>query len=42
LIYGTSRDFLELFGLSDLNGLPSLKEFSDLSPELTEELERQF
>jgi segregation and condensation protein B len=42
LIYGTSREFLELFGLSDLSGLPSLKEFSDLSPELTEELENQY
>jgi len=33
LIYGTSRDFLEVFGLKDLSGLPSLKEFSDLQPE---------
>ncbi len=39
LLYGTSNEFLELFGLRDLAGLPSLKEFSDLSPELTEELE---
>jgi segregation and condensation protein B len=42
LIYGTSREFLELFGLNDLGGLPSLKEFSDLSPELTKELESKF
>jgi segregation and condensation protein B len=33
LIYGTSRDFLELFGLRDLSGLPTLKEFSDLALE---------
>ena len=33
LIYGTSRDFLEAFGLKDLADLPSLKEFSDLEPE---------
>lgn len=30
LIYGTSREFLELFGLHDLSALPSLKEFSEL------------
>lgn len=33
LIYGTSREFLEFFGLRDLSGLPTLKEFSELSPE---------
>jgi segregation and condensation protein B len=33
LIYGTSRDFLEAFGLKDLADLPTLKEFSDLEPE---------
>ncbi|MBE9486231.1 MAG: SMC-Scp complex subunit ScpB [Chloroflexi bacterium] len=36
LLYGTSRQFLELFGLRDLNDLPTLKEFSSLDPELTE------
>jgi len=36
LIYGTSRDFLELFGLKDLNDLPSLKEFSDLKAGMLE------
>ncbi|SEA65752.1 condensin subunit ScpB [Desulfuromusa kysingii] len=36
LIYGTSRQFLELFGLRDLNDLPTLKEFSALAPELAE------
>ncbi|MCK5914218.1 MAG: SMC-Scp complex subunit ScpB [Desulfuromusa sp.] len=36
LMYGTSRHFLELFGLRDLNDLPTLKEFTALDPELTE------
>jgi segregation and condensation protein B len=34
MIYGTSRDFLELFGLQNLSGLPTLKEFDHLSLEL--------
>lgn len=34
LMYGTSRKFLEFFGLRDLNDLPTLKEFSSLDPEL--------
>jgi segregation and condensation protein B len=33
LIYGTSRDFLEAFGLNNLSDLPTLKEFNDLEPE---------
>jgi len=33
LIYGTSREFLEAFGLNDLSDLPTLKEFSELEPE---------
>jgi segregation and condensation protein B len=32
LIYGTSREFLELFDLKDLNQLPSLKEIQELAP----------
>lgn len=36
MIYGTSREFLELFGLRDLSGLPTLKEFSELTPESLE------
>ncbi len=32
LIYGTSREFLELFGLKDLNQLPTLKEIQELVP----------
>lgn len=38
LLYGTSRYFLELFGLKDLNDLPTLKEFAALDPELAEAL----
>jgi segregation and condensation protein B len=33
LMYGTSREFLEFFGLRDLAQLPALKEFSELLPE---------
>jgi len=33
MIYGTTREFLELFGLRDLAALPTLKEFSEISPE---------
>lgn len=36
LMYGTSRHFLEMFGLHSLNDLPTLKEFSALDPELAE------
>ena len=32
LIYGTSREFLELFGLKDLASLPTLKEIQELAP----------
>jgi segregation and condensation protein B len=32
MIYGTTREFLELFGLPDLSSLPTLKEFSELLP----------
>lgn len=33
LIYGTTRDFLEFFGLRDLSGLPTLRDFSELAPD---------
>ncbi len=33
MIYGTTREFLELFGLPDLSALPTLQEFSELAPE---------
>lgn len=36
LMYGTSRHFLEMFGLRSLNDLPTLKEFTALDPELVE------
>lgn len=39
LIYGTSREFLELFGLRDLTGLPTLKEFNDLPPDMLADME---
>jgi len=32
LIYGTSREFLELFSLKDLTSLPTLKEIQELAP----------
>jgi segregation and condensation protein B len=32
MIYGTTREFLELFGLPDLSSLPTLQEFSELLP----------
>ena len=34
LMYGTSRKFLEFFGLRDLGDLPTLKDFSSLDPDL--------
>ncbi len=33
LIYGTSREFLEFFGLQSLEDLPTLKEFTELTKE---------
>jgi segregation and condensation protein B len=33
LLYGTTREFLELFGLKDLTQLPTLREFHELSEE---------
>lgn len=33
MIYGTTREFLEFFGLRDLSGLPTLREFSELAPD---------
>lgn len=38
LMYGTSRHFLEFFGLKELRDLPTLKEFSALEPELKQAL----
>jgi segregation and condensation protein B len=39
LIYGTSKEFLETFGLKDLKGLPTLKEIQALDE--TPQFERQ-
>lgn len=33
MIYGTTSEFLELFGLADLASLPTLREFSELTEE---------
>ena len=33
MIYGTTREVLELFGLPDLSSLPTLSEFSELAPD---------
>jgi segregation and condensation protein B len=33
LLYGTTREFLELFSLRDLTQLPTLREFQELSEE---------
>jgi segregation and condensation protein B len=41
LIYGTSKEFLEIFGLKDLKGLPTLKEIQalDESPQFEQQVE---
>lgn len=39
-IYGTTREFLELFGLPDLAALPTLKEFSELAADALDETGR--
>lgn len=36
MIYGTSREFLEFFGLRDLSALPTLREFNEIAPEALE------
>jgi len=36
MIYGTTKEFLEFFGLRDLTALPTLKEFNELAPEALE------
>jgi segregation and condensation protein B len=41
LIYGTSRRFLEVFGLNTLSGLPTLKELDDLRGEEKGEREEE-
>ena len=39
LIYGTTKEFLEIFGLRDLSQLPTLKEFQELDDESRRELD---
>ena len=39
LLYGTSKEFLTFFQLRDLRGLPTLREFAELSPESRQRLE---
>jgi segregation and condensation protein B len=41
LLYGTTREFLALFGLSSLNALPTLREFRELSEENRSLVERE-
>ncbi|RMF92903.1 MAG: SMC-Scp complex subunit ScpB [Candidatus Schekmanbacteria bacterium] len=36
IMYGTTKTFLELFGLKDLSSLPTLKEFSELGFDLSD------
>jgi segregation and condensation protein B len=38
LVYGTSKKFLEVFGLKDLSGLPTLKDLEGLGPPSGEEI----
>jgi len=38
LVYGTSKKFLEIFGLKDLSSLPTLKDIEGLGPVPAEEL----
>jgi segregation and condensation protein B len=39
LLYATSREFLEVFGLSDLSELPTLRELGDVSIEAAPEID---
>jgi segregation and condensation protein B len=41
MLYGTTNDFLELFGLKSLRDLPTLKEFAELTPESRDMFERR-
>ncbi len=41
LIYGTTREFLEVFGLKDLKSLPSLREIEELALEETFEQQEE-
>ena len=41
ILYGTTRQFLEFFALRDLNALPTLREFQELTEEHQEIVERE-
>lgn len=41
MLYATTNDFLELFGLKSLRDLPTLKEFAELTPESRDIYERR-
>lgn len=41
ILYGTTKEFLDFFSLGDLRDLPTLREFTELSPENQALLERQ-
>jgi segregation and condensation protein B len=41
MLYGTTNEFLELFGLKSLRDLPTLKEFAELTPESRDMFERR-
>lgn len=42
LIYGTTKEFLSFFGLRDLSGLPSLREYTELGQDSLAKLEQLF
>ncbi len=41
ILYGTTREFLEFFALKDLNALPTLREFQELTEEHQEIVEKE-
>lgn len=41
ILYGTTKEFLEFFALRDLNSLPTLREFQELTEESREIVERE-
>lgn len=41
ILYGTTREFLEFFALKDLNALPTLREFHELTEEHQEIVEKE-
>lgn len=41
ILYGTTKEFLEFFALKDLNALPTLREFQELTEESQEIVERE-